>query len=144
MTDTKETTKNTNKKILLGVGALAVMAFILLAVFLIFREKPVEGSKDVTIEVVGKSQESTAYEVRTDAEYLRQAMEEAEGLSFSGEEGQFGMMVSTVNGETADYSVDASYWAFYVNGEYCNYGIDSQPVVDGDCFSIVYTVDATE
>lgn len=132
--------KKANIKILIGVGALVVMVTILLSVFLVFREKPMEGSKNITIEVIGKSQESTYYEVRTDAEYLRQAMEEADGLSFAGEEG----MVNTVNGETADFSVDASYWAFYVNGEYCNYGIDSQPVVDGDRFRIVYTVSVTE
>lgn len=132
--------KKANTKILIGMGALVVMAAILLSVFLVFREKPVEGSKDITIEVVNKSQESARYEVRTDAEYLRQAMEEADGLSFSGEEG----MVNMINGETADYSVDAAYWAFYVNGEYCNYGVDSQPVADGDHFRIVYTTGMTE
>lgn len=132
--------KKANTKIIIGVGALVVMVTILLSVFLVFREKPMEGSKNITIEVISKSQESTYYEVRTDAEYLRQAMEEADGLSFSGEEG----MVNTVNGETADFSVDASYWAFYVNGEYCNYGIDSQPVVDGDHFGIVYLIGMTE
>jgi len=66
-------------------------------------------------------------------------MEEADGLTFDGDEGEYGMMVMTVNGETADYNVDQSYWSFYVNGEYCNYGIDTQPVADGDAFKIVYT-----
>jgi len=66
-------------------------------------------------------------------------MDEAEGLTYSGTEGAYGLMIDTVNGETADYSVDASYWSFNVNGEYCNYGIDQQPVNDGDAFSIVYT-----
>jgi len=129
-----------NKKALAGVGALAVLAVILAVVFFVFREKPVEGSKSITIDVVNKAQDTVSYEVRTDAEYLRQAMEETPGLTFSGTEGEYGMMVETVNGETADYSVDGSYWAFYVNGDYCNYGIDSQPVEDGDAFRIEYTV----
>ena len=32
----------------------------------------------------------------------------------------------------------SAYWGFYINGEYCSYGIDSQPVSDGDIFEIVY------
>ena len=65
-------------------------------------------------------------------------MDEAEGLTYDGTESEYGMMVSTVNGEVADYNVDGSYWGFYVNDTYCNYGIDTQPVMDGDAFVIKY------
>lgn len=130
----------TNKKAIIGIIALVAVIAVMAVLFFVFREKPVQGSKAITIEVVNKAGENTKYEVRTDAEFLRQAMEETNGLTFSGSESEFGMMVETVNGETADYSVDGSYWAFYVNGEYCNYGIDSQPVEDQDAFSIQYTV----
>lgn len=136
--------KKTNKKALLGVVALVVVIAVLAAVFFIFREKPVEGSKAITIEVVDNRQETTSYDLRTDAEYLRQAMEEAEGLTFSGEETEFGLTVYTVNDVTADFNVDGAYWSFYVNGEYCNYGIDSQPVLNGDTFTIKYEVYAAE
>ncbi len=129
------------KTLIAGLAALVVLISVLAVIFIKFREKPVEGSKSITIEVVDKEGESKAYELKTDAEYLRQAMEEAEGLSFSGAESDYGMMVDTVNDLTADYPTDGAYWSFYVNGEYCNYGIDTQPVADGDAFSIVYTVD---
>ena len=128
-----------NKKLIVAIAAILVLAAVLTGVYFLFREKPVEGSKNITIEVVDSAGASTVYELKTDAQYLRQAMEEAEGLEFSGTESDYGLMVSTVNGETADYSVDASYWGFYVNGEYCNYGIDTQPVEDGDAFQIVYS-----
>ena len=95
-----------------------------------------EGSKEITIEVIDKAGNSTVYELSTDAEYLRGAMEEAEGLTFTAQDG----MVLAVNGESADFSIDSSYWGFFVNGEYCNYGIDTQPVEDGDVFRIVYTI----
>ena len=97
-----------------------------------------EGSKHITIEVTGADGKTVSYEVATDAEYLRQAMDEAEGLTYSGTESEFGMMVEVVNGEQAIYAEDNAYWAFYVNGEYGNYGIDSQPVNDGDVYSLVY------
>ena len=137
----KENTKKKNTKLIIGIGVLVALIAVLGIFYAVFSAKPVEGSKEITIEVINKTQESTVYELKTDAEFLRQAMEEAEGLTFSGEESEYGMMVDTVNGETADYSVDSSYWSFNVNGEYCNYGIDTQPVMDGDAFSIVYTTD---
>ena len=133
-----------NKKVLLGAVALVAVAAILAIVYMAFREKPVEGSKAITIEVTGTSGATQSYELKTDAQYLRQAMEEADGLVFSGTESEYGMMVDTVNGDLADYDADGAYWSFYVNGEYCNYGIDTQPVEDGDVFGIVYTVGSAE
>ena len=97
-----------------------------------------EGSKNIVIEVKDSEGNVTSYEVTTDAEFLRQAMDEAEGLTYDGSDSEYGMMVEVVNGEQAIYSEDNAYWAFYVNGEYGNYGIDSQPVTDGDTYSIVY------
>ena len=102
------------------------------------------GTKEITIEVVNKAGESTIYELRTDAETLQEAMDEAKGLTYSGTDGAYGLMIDTVNGEKADYSVDQSYWGFYVNGEYCNYGIKEQPVADGDKFQIIYTISTFE
>ena len=128
-------------KIILGIAALIVVIAGLIGVYAAFGAKAVAGSKDITIEVVNKASESTVYEVATDAEFLRQDMEEAEGLTFEGEEGPYGLAISSVNGEVADFNVDGSYWSFYVNEEYCNYGIDSQPVMDGDAFKIVYTTE---
>lgn len=133
-------TKKSSKKTVIGVLILVVLIAVLGIVYAVFREKPTEGTKNITIEVVNKEQETSSYEVQTSAEYLRGAMEEAEGLTFSGTDSEFGLTVDTVNGETADYNTDGAYWAFYVNGEYCNYGVDSQPIADGDVFTIAYTV----
>lgn len=131
--------KKTNKKLVIGVVVLVLLVALFAVLFLLFKPEAVPGAKSITIEVVDNETNSTMYDVQTDAEYLRQAMEEAEGLEFSGTESEYGMMVETVNGVTADYNVDQSYWGFYVNGEYCNYGIDTQPVMDGDAFQIVYS-----
>lgn len=136
-------TKNSNKKVLLAVGILVVVLAAMAAVFFIFRPKPAEGSKAITIEVINSEQKSKVYELKTDAEYLRQAMEEAKGLEFSGTESEFGLTLETVNGEDTDFN-NGSYWALYVNDGYCNYGIDTQPVYDGDAFQIVYTIYTVE
>ena len=141
MENTQSNTKTPSKKVLLGIAGVIALIAVLAVMYVMFRPIPAEGSKSITIEVVGKDGRSEEYKLRTDAEYLRQAMEDADGLTFSGTESEYGMMVETVNGTTADYNVDKSYWYFYVNGEYCNYGIDTQPVMDGDQFSIVYTAE---
>ena len=128
-----------NKKTVIGIVAFILLAVALVAAYFIFRPSTNAGSKSITIEMVNSKQETTSYEVTTDAEYLRQAMDEAKGLEYSGSEGDYGIMLSTVNGETADFEKDGAYWSVTVNGEYGNYGIDQQPVTNGDVYQIVYT-----
>ncbi|MGN0654319.1 MAG: DUF4430 domain-containing protein [Oscillospiraceae bacterium] len=130
--------KKFSKKWLLLLIPIALVA-VLVTVMLIFSPKGAKGSKTITISVVDSAKQTVTYTTKTDAEFLRGAMEETEGLTFSGDESEYGLMVTVVNGETADFNVDGSYWAFYINDEYCNYGIDSQPVADGDSFKIEYT-----
>ena len=127
-------------KKILAVTLVAVLVAALAFVYVAYSEKTVEGMKHVTIEVVMADETTTVYEVDTDGEYLIDAMNDAEGLSFEGEEGIYGLSVSIVNDVRADYTLDGAYWAFYVGGEYCNYGVSEQPIEDGDSFSIVYTV----
>jgi FlaG/FlaF family flagellin (archaellin) len=134
-----ETKKSNKLKILAGVLIVVVIAAIFAVVYTQFSAKPTEGSKAITIEVIDNEEQTTTYDVKTDAEYLRQAMEESD-MEFSGTESEeYGMMVDTINGLTADYDTDGAYWAFYVDGEYCSYGIDSQPVEDGQDYQIIYT-----
>lgn len=128
-----------NKKLFLGAGILVVLIAVFAIAYGTFREKPVEGRKTIAIEVINQADESKAYQVKTDAEFLRQAMEEAEGLTFSGQESEYGMMVEVVNGESAVYDKDKAYWSFTINGTLCNNGIDTQPIEDGDVFQIIYT-----
>ena len=122
-----------------GIVILVVLIAAMALTFVTFREKSVQGEKNITIEVVMTDETSTVYEVDTDAEYLLGAMEDADELTFQGEEGPYGMSISTINGVRADYTLDGAYWGFYVNGDYCNYGVSQQPVEDGDSFRIVYT-----
>ena len=124
-----------NKTKLLGICALLLLAGAMLFAYFTFREGTQTGSKHVEISVIDNSGSVICYTVGTDALYLQQVMEQAEGLIFEMEDG----MVHTINGVRADYVLDRAYWSFYVNDDYCSYGIAQQPVEDGDVFSIVYT-----
>lgn len=132
--------KKNSKKIVIAAVALAAVALIFCGIYLALSPKASAGAKEITIEVVDDGQNSTMYTVNTDAEYLRGALEDANGLTVEGTESEYGLMVETVNGVTADYNTDGAYWAFYVDGAYCNYGVDQQPVEDGQAYQIVYTV----
>ena len=138
------TEKKFNKKALIGVVAMIAVIAVMATVFVTFRAKPVAGSKEIVIEVVDNNQETTTYELKTDAEYLEQAMDEADGLTYFGTEGPYGLMIDTVNGLTADFNTDGAYWSFYINGEYCMYGISEQPVLHGDTVTIKYETSMVE
>ena len=127
-------------KKILGVVILIVLVAAMAFAYNTFSEKPVEGEKNITIEVVMADGEATIYEVNTDAEYLVGAMEDAEGLTFEGEEGPYGFSVNSVNGVNAALDSGVAYWGFFIGDEYCNYGVSQQPVEDGDAFRIVYTL----
>lgn len=132
-------TRKSNRKMIIGAAALVVLIAALLIIFNVFREKPVAGNKAIILEVLNQEGQTSEYQVQTDAEFLRQAMEEAKDFTFDGEEGDFGFTLYTINGETHNWNVDGSYWCVYVNGEYGMYGIDSQPVKDGDVYRFEYT-----
>lgn len=137
--------KMSGKKIALLVAILVLLIAAVALIYMRFAPKASAGAKALTIEVTDDAGSVQSFELHTDAEYLRQAMDElaesSSDFSYEGTESDYGMMVNTVNGVTADYNVNQSYWAFYVDGEYCNYGIDEQPVEDGQTYGITYTVD---
>lgn len=134
--------KNNNKLIAAAVLVIVAIA-VLVGVYFAFGPKAATGSKSVTLEVVDNNGESKMYDTKTDAEFLAGLMDElAETgkFSYQGDKSEYGIYINTVNGVTADYNVDGSYWAIYVNGDYGMYGADSQPVADGDAFKLEYTV----
>lgn len=138
-----EKKQSDRKKIIIGAVILIVLLVAFAVIYAVFGPKAAQGSKEYILKVVDDNGETTEYTGHTDAEYLRGALEElekADDLTIEGEESDYGLFIDTVNGVTADYSKDKAYWALYVNGEYGNYGVDSQPLTDGDIYSLVYEI----
>lgn len=94
--------------------------------------------KHITLTVTYADGHSDELAIDTEAEFLKEAIEDQ--VELGGEEGEYGFFIESVNGEKADYDADGAYWAIYVNDEYGMYGVDSQPVADGDSYALVYTV----
>ena len=89
--------------------------------------------RSFTFEVVDKDGNTETFAITTDKATVGEALLE-EGL-IAGEVGQYGLYVTEVNGIVADYNVDQTYWAFYVDGEYAMSGVDTTDVVDGSTYS---------
>ena len=92
-----------------------------------------EGATKFAFIVVDKDGNETAFEINTDKETVGDALLELNLIE--GDEGDYGLYVKKVNGITADYDKDQTYWAFYVNGEYATAGVDSTTIEEGATYS---------
>lgn len=127
-----------NKKLLIvGLVIVCVIGF-LLGVYMGTRPETAQGAKEFTVTVVHKDGTEKVFTYHTDEEFLGPVLL-AEGL-IEGEEGPYGIMISIVDGELADWNVDQGYWAVYEGEEYAMQGIDQTPVYDGSTFKLVYTI----
>lgn len=92
-----------------------------------------EGSVKILFTVVEADGTETTFEIHTDKETVGDAL--LEHALIAGEESAYGLYVKTVNGITADYDTDGTYWAFYVNGEYALTGVDSTSIKEGETYT---------
>ena len=112
------------------------LLFVLLALVLVLalvwaanRPQAAEGSKTVTVEVVHGDGTEKTFVIRTDAETLRQACEEQNLIV--GRDGEYGLYVLTVDGETADESIQ-QWWCITKEGKEHFYGVDDTMILDGE------------
>ena len=122
--------------------ALIVFAILLGAVFMVWklnRPAPSASQKEITVEVVHSDGSETSLPIRMDANNLRGALEQVDGL-IAGEESTYGLMVFTVDGETADWNRDQSWWCLTKSGEWLDTGVDDTVIADGEHYEFTYTI----
>ena len=94
-----------------------------------------KGEKTIYVEV--KAEEKTVtFTVNTDKETVGDAL--IEHNLIDGEDGDYGLYIKVVNGITADYDVDKSYWAFYIDGEYATSGVDTTDIDENVTYRLEY------
>ncbi|NLJ91346.1 MAG: DUF4430 domain-containing protein [Clostridiales bacterium] len=96
-----------------------------------------KGNKTITVEVIMADDTSKSYEINTDAEFLRGALDQ-ENL-IEGSESEYGFFVLTVDGYTANDD-NQEWWALSKDGESLMTGVNDTPINDGDHFEITLTV----
>lgn len=92
-----------------------------------------EGSTTIKVEVKVENQ-SVTFTIHTDKTTLADAL--LEHSLVSGEDGAFGLYIKIVNGITADYDVDQSYWALTKNGETLMTGASGVNIADGEHYEL--------
>lgn len=92
-----------------------------------------EGKTKFSFSVTDKDGNTTDFEINTDKTIVGEALQEL-GL-IEGDESEFGLYVKKVNGITADFDVDKTYWAFYINGAYASSGVDTTEIKEGESYA---------
>ena len=92
-------------------------------------------SEEVAFTVIATDLEGneTSFEIKTTAKTVGEALV-AEGL-LEGHDTEYGLYVDAVNGIALDWEKDGKYWAFYINGEYAQTGVDATEVEEGATYT---------
>lgn len=93
-----------------------------------------EGAVSFPLVIVDKEGNTINVTVNTDKEMVGEALLET-GLA-EGYNGDYGLYITHVNGIAAIYEEDATYWAFYINGEYAMTGVDLTPITQGETYML--------
>lgn len=96
-----------------------------------------EGNTVFYFSVVDGAGAETRFEIHTDETTVGAALLSLDLLE--GEDGPYGLYVKKVNGISADYDTDGTYWAFYENGDYAILGVDATPVTAGASYAFKVT-----
>ena len=92
-----------------------------------------EGATVFYFNVVDKDGKETKFEIHTDKTTVGEALLEL-GL-IEGDMGDYGLYVKKVNGITAEYEVDGTYWAFYIGDDYGMTGVDMTDIEPGATYA---------
>ena len=129
-----------NKKLIIALIAFVAIIGIVAGIWFATRPKAEEGSKAFTVIVVHADGSQKTFEYKTDGDYLGPVLVE-KGLI---KEGSSPGMYDIVDGEKADYSVNQSYWGFFVGDDYAMQGMNDTPITDGAVYKLVYTIYVAE
>lgn len=121
------------------------MISLLLALVMVFaltacgakEESPAADAISFKVVVTDLDGKETVFEYTCNAASVGEALV-AEGL-IEGHETEYGLYIDTVNGITADWDNDQTYWAFYINGEYATTGIDGTEIVADTTYGLTLT-----
>ena len=128
--------KKTKKLLIIGIVILAVLVAAFAIIWGVTRPETSQGAKEIIVIVDYGNDTSDTFEIDTDAEFLREAIEEEVGLE--GDESEFGLFIHTVNGVAADESLQ-QWWCITKGGESVMSGVDTTPIEDGDQFELTLT-----
>ncbi len=93
-----------------------------------------EGKMSFVFLVTEKDGKQTKFSVKTDEKTVGEALLKLKIIS--GDEGDYGLYVKTVNGISLDYEKDGLYWAFYTDGQYAPKGIELTEIKSSSVYEL--------
>ncbi|MEY8521960.1 DUF4430 domain-containing protein [Lachnospiraceae bacterium 38-10] len=128
--------KNT-KKIIISFAALLAAAAVFFGIYQFTKAPVSEGAKSITVEVIHGDHSSKTFAYHTYREYLGEVLKDEELVT--GEDGAYGMFIQSVDGETADESLQ-EWWCITKDQKKLNTSADQTPIADGDKYELTLTV----
>lgn len=129
--------KKSKKGIIIALAALVVVLVAVLAIYFTTRTATLEGAKTITVEVIHKDGSTKEFALKTDEEYLGDAL--VEGKVVEDNQGDLGLYILTADGETVN-EVNQEWWNLTKDGEALTVGASTQPIADGEHYELVFTV----
>lgn len=92
-----------------------------------------EGQTMFYFHVVDMDGNVTKFEIHTNQTTVGGALLELDLIA--GDDGAYGLYVKTVNGITADYDKDGTWWGFYIGDEMAMTGVDTTDIEAGATYA---------
>ena len=100
-----------------------------------------EGNTSFYFNVTNTDGAVTKFLIKTDKKTVGEALLEL-GM-ITGDASDYGLYVTSVNGIAADWNTECAYWAFYINGEYAQTGVDATDITAGATYGFTKTISYT-
>ena len=97
-----------------------------------------QGSRTFRFEVTDDSEELSVWNVSTNETTVGDALI-AVGL-IKGDVSEYGFFVTEVNGLTADFDANESWWGFFIDGEMAMVGVNAIDIEEGKVYAFIYKV----
>ena len=92
-----------------------------------------EGKNQFYLDIIFESDEKH-YNIKTDEKTVGAALENLDIIK--GEQGPYGLFISSVEGEEHIYEKGGKYWAFYVHGQYAPKSVDQTDIENGTTYAL--------
>lgn len=129
----KTAKKKSRAKVIILIAVLVVLALGMFALYQNFMPKGEAGAKEITVTVVHGDQSEKEFTCQTDAAYLGDIL--TKEAIVEGEDGQYGLFITSADGEAADDSKQ-QWWCITKAGKEVNTSADQTPIEDGDQFEL--------
>ena len=96
-------------------------------------EEKGSGKNQFYLDIFFESDEKH-YNIKTDEKTVGAALEKLDLIV--GEQGDYGLYISAVEGEEHRYEQGGKYWAFYSGGQYASKSVDLTEIQNGETYAL--------